>query len=103
MRKRSTSLLSVAIGVSFLAAACGSDKKASSTEAPTTTAAAATTTAAAATTAPAAETTAPAAETTAPAAETTAPGGGAVSLKGDCPDTIVLQTDWMPEAEHGFI
>lgn len=102
MRKRSTSLLAVAVGVSFIAAACGSDKT-SSTEAPTTTAAAATTTAAAATTAPAAATTAPAAETTAPAAETTAPGGGAVTLKGDCPDTVVLQTDWMPEAEHGFI
>lgn len=24
-------------------------------------------------------------------------------LSGDCPDTIVLQTDWFPEAEHGAI
>ncbi|MDQ1359500.1 MAG: hypothetical protein QOG44_3873 [Acidimicrobiaceae bacterium] len=25
-----------------------------------------------------------------------------VSLKGLCPDKIVLQTDWFPESEHGF-
>jgi len=24
-------------------------------------------------------------------------------LAGVCPDTVVLQTDWMPEAEHGFL
>ena len=29
--------------------------------------------------------------------------GEAVSLAGDCPDTVVIQTDWMPEAEHGFL
>lgn len=34
---------------------------------------------------------------------TPAGSGDAVSLSGDCPDTVVLQTDWMPEAEHGFL
>ena len=29
--------------------------------------------------------------------------GAAVSLKGVCPDTLVIQTDWNPEAEHGGI
>ena len=44
-------------------------------------------------------------ETTAAAggSETTAAAGGAVSLAGDCPETVVIQTDWMPEAEHGFL
>lgn len=35
-------------------------------------------------------------------AATETPSSG-VSLKGICPDTIVLQTDWNPEAEHGFL
>ncbi len=30
-------------------------------------------------------------------------GGGAGSLSGDCPATVTIQTDWMPEAEHGFL
>jgi hypothetical protein len=37
---------------------------------------------------------------------TTAAGGGGaqdVNLKGTCPDTIVIQTDWNPEAEHGAL
>ena len=38
------------------------------------------------------------------ATEGTAAGAAApVSLAGDCPDTVVIQTDWMPEAEHGFL
>ena len=41
------------------------------------------------------------AATTAPPAST--PSGEAVSLKGLCPDTVSIQLDWMPEAEHGFI
>jgi hypothetical protein len=28
---------------------------------------------------------------------------GSVSLAGICPETIILQTDWNPEAEHGFL
>jgi len=34
---------------------------------------------------------------TAPAAE----AGGALDLAGICPETIVMQQDWQPEAEHG--
>ena len=41
-------------------------------------------------------------DTTAAPTDTT-PAGGPVSLKGDCPDDVVIQTDWMPEAEHGFL
>lgn len=29
--------------------------------------------------------------------------GGAGALATICPDTIAIQTDWMPEAEHGFL
>ena len=39
-------------------------------------------------------------------ATTAAPGTTAAattSLKGICPDNIGIQTDWMPEAEHGFL
>ena len=35
----------------------------------------------------------------APAA--TAPAGDAVNLAGDCPNPIVIQTDWDPESEYG--
>ncbi|MEK7422270.1 MAG: hypothetical protein AAB131_00380, partial [Actinomycetota bacterium] len=40
-------------------------------------------------------------------AGTTAPAGteasAAGSLAGVCPETVVIQTDWNPEAEHGFL
>ncbi|MGI5128298.1 ABC transporter substrate-binding protein [Pseudonocardia sp. CA-107938] len=41
--------------------------------------------------------------TSAPAGPTgpAAPAGGALDLKGTCPDTVVVQWDWQPEAEHG--
>ena len=42
-------------------------------------------------------------ETTAGGSETTMAGGDDMSLAGLCPDTVVIQTDWMPEAEHGFL
>lgn len=32
---------------------------------------------------------------------TAAPGGEGGVLAGVCPDTVVIQTDWNPEAEHG--
>ena len=35
------------------------------------------------------------------ASGTTAPTDASVSLKGVCPDTIVIQTDWDPESEYG--
>jgi hypothetical protein len=37
------------------------------------------------------------------AATTTAAGPTAGVLKGICPDEIKIQTDWVPEAEHGFL
>ncbi|MEZ5215870.1 MAG: hypothetical protein R2715_04540 [Ilumatobacteraceae bacterium] len=44
-------------------------------------------------------------ETTAGGAETTAAAGGETTgaLAGVCPETVVIQTDWNPEAEHGFL
>jgi hypothetical protein len=38
-----------------------------------------------------------------PCPASTAATGDAVDLKGVCPDTIVTQTDWQPESEHGFL
>ena len=35
--------------------------------------------------------------------DTTAAAGEGVSLAGSCPETVVFQTDWNPEAEHGFL
>jgi hypothetical protein len=32
-----------------------------------------------------------------------AAGSGASALKGVCPDTVVIQTDWWPQAEYGGI
>lgn len=44
-------------------------------------------------------------DTVAPGTEapTTEPAAEAVSLDGVCPATVVIQTDWNPEAEHGWI
>ena len=33
----------------------------------------------------------------------TAASGAPVDLKGVCPSTIVVQKDWQPESEHGFL
>ncbi|MFM9085645.1 MAG: ABC transporter substrate-binding protein [Acidimicrobiia bacterium] len=41
-------------------------------------------------------------DTEAPAEEAPA-DEAAVSLAGVCPDTVTFQTDWNPEAEHGFL
>jgi hypothetical protein len=41
-------------------------------------------------------------DTTAGGSTSTA-GGGAVDLASACPDPIVIQTDWFPEAEHGAL
>ena len=37
------------------------------------------------------------------AAPATAAAGAAVNLSADCPATVVIQTDWNPEAEHGHL
>jgi len=39
-------------------------------------------------------------DTSAPAPKAS---GAALSLKGTCPDTVVIQTDWFPESEYGNI
>jgi hypothetical protein len=79
-RHKRRSLITLAVAGTIVLAACGSDDSGSSdtTAAPETTAAA--------------------------SSDTTAAGGAAdVSLTGICPDTVAIQTDWNPEAEHGFL
>jgi hypothetical protein len=39
-------------------------------------------------------------DTSAPAPKAS---GAALSLKGVCPDTVVIQTDWFPESEYGHL
>jgi hypothetical protein len=41
--------------------------------------------------------------TTAGGGTATTAGGGPVDLAAVCPDPIVIQTDWFPEAEHGAL
>src|SRR4051794_9175243 len=91
-RRRSTTVLALALGASLVVAACGDDDDAGTA----TTAAAATTAAGGATTTAAGTT---------PSSGSSAGGdrGDPVDLKGVCPDTVNIQTDWMPEAEHGFL
>ncbi|MEA3215642.1 MAG: hypothetical protein QOJ19_1798 [Acidimicrobiia bacterium] len=81
-RKRALWALPLALAIA--ATACGSSSK-SGTAATTTTAAAASSTT---------------------GGSSTGSGGGSladVNLKGVCPDTVVIQTDWFPEAEHGTL
>ena len=85
-KQRSASLLGLALAASLTVAACGSDSDdADTTDAPSDT------------------TDGTTAGTTADTTAGTAATGEAVSLAGDCPETVVIQTDWMPEAEHGFL
>lgn len=91
-RARTRVALAATAASALVIAACGSS---SSTSSPATTATAATTAAAAAsTTAAAATATTGAAATTAAKASTTG------SLKGVCPDKIVIQTDWFATPER---
>ena len=81
------------ISFSVLATACGSDDNSAedaTVEAPATTVEAPATTVAAP-------------PTTVEAPPTTEGAATGTSLKGICPDTIVIQTDWFPEAEHGAL
>ena len=81
--RRTTKVLACTLAAVLAMAACGSDKKTAGTTAGTT---------------PTPATTP--GTTTAGTTATPAAGG---SLAGICPDTVVIQTDWMPEAEHGFL
>lgn len=100
MTHRSHRLLAATVVAALALAACGSDDTdepaddAGSTDAPASSDAGTPT---------AAETDAPAA--TDASASSDAPGGDgtAVDLAGKCPETVVIQLDWMPEAEHGFL
>jgi hypothetical protein len=80
--RRSAQLLALTVAAGLAVAACGSSSSSSTTTA------------------------APAGTTTTAAPGTTGPGTTAAattSLKGVCPDDVGIQTDWMPEAEHGFL
>ena len=80
--RRSAQLLALTVAAGLAVAACGSSSSSSTTTA------------------------APAATTTAAPGTTAGPGTTAAattSLKGICPDDVGIQTDWMPEAEHGFL
>jgi hypothetical protein len=90
MHYRRRTLLAVTVGASLAIAACGDDDDAGGA---TTTVDG---TAAPGTAAPG---TAP--EGTEP--DGTGGDGEPVSLAGVCPDTVTIQTDWMPEAEHGWL
>ncbi len=74
--QRSTTVLALTMAASLAIAACGSDSDSGADE--------------------------PSDDTTA-TDDTSDAGGEATSLAGVCPDVISIQTDWMPEAEHGFI
>lgn len=80
--RRSQKLMTATVASLLVLAACGSDSSTDSTSAPDTTAGA---------------------ETTSGGSTETTGGGEATSLAGICPDTVAIQTDWMPEAEHGFL
>jgi hypothetical protein len=89
LRRQRAVLWAVPLASALLVAACGSDSNDSGSGAATTT------------TAAAVATTAAGATTTAAGATTTTAATKDVNLKGVCPDTVVFQTDWNPEAEHG--
>ena len=82
MMTKRTALLGLTLSGALLAAGCGSSKS----------------TTAATTAAPATATTIAAGTTT---AHSMAAMGAEGSLKGVCPDKVIVQTDWFPEAEHG--
>ena len=90
MRRRTVLLTALALVVGVLAA-CSSSKSSSST----TTAAPATTAAASG-------------SSTTAAAASGAPGAFAkahytTSLTGICPNPLIVQSDWLPEADHGYL
>lgn len=91
---RTLTAASVTLTGALLLAACGGGSSSSSPAADVSSAASDATSAAGAATSAAA---------TAAASATAAAGAADTSLKGVCPDTVVLQTDWNPEAEHGGV
>ena len=94
MKKRTVTLGVSVAALALVAGACGSKSSSTTTAAPETSAAAETTVAP--------ETTAAATETTAAATETTAALSATALKDAGCPDPMVIQTDWFPEADHGW-
>ena len=92
-QRRSRTLLALSLVSLVTLAACGDDKTTETTTAAETTAATEETVAT--------ETTAATEDTVAAPDTTGGEAGGA--LAGICPETVIIQTDWMPEAEHGFL
>jgi len=95
MRRRRLLFLSALTLAVGMLAACSSSKSSSSA-----------TTAAPATTAASSGSSAPSSPTT--AAASGAPGDFAkahytTSLSGICPNPLVVQSDWLPEADHGYL
>jgi hypothetical protein len=82
-RTRPARLVAAVLALGLVAAACGDDDDESSDATDGT----------------------PAPATDAGGAATTAggDGGGAVDLSADCPNPIVVQTDWWAESEHGAL
>ncbi len=89
--QRSTSVLGLTLVAAIAVAACGSDEPADSAEPDESVTSEATADEPATSDAVEGE------------GEGEGDGGEAVSLAGVCPDTVGIQTDWMPEAEHGFL
>ncbi|MDQ3311903.1 MAG: ABC transporter substrate-binding protein [Actinomycetota bacterium] len=92
----------VPLAASLVLAACGEDEESAPTGAGTQGTSAST-----GTTSGSTGTTSGSTGTTSGSTGTTTGGSGATggegSLAGICPETVVLQTDWNPEAEHGFV
>ncbi|MDQ3177231.1 MAG: ABC transporter substrate-binding protein [Actinomycetota bacterium] len=77
--------LAVPLAASLVLAACGEDEESAPTGAGTQGTSASTGT------------------TSGSTGTTSGSTGGEGALAGICPETVVLQTDWNPEAEHGFV
>jgi hypothetical protein len=113
MRTRTPRRLALPIVAVLVLAACGDDEDSTgeSATAPASDTASESTAAAPATTEAAPETTVADTSASATASESASASGsasgsgssGAESLAGVCPETVVIQTDWNPEAEHGWI
>ncbi|CAB4807962.1 MAG: ABC transporter substrate-binding protein [Actinobacteria bacterium] len=87
MKKRTVTLSVSVAALALIAVSCGSKSSSTTTAAPETTAAAVETSAAPETTA---------------VTETTAAMSATALKDAGCPDPMVIQTDWFPEADHGW-
>jgi hypothetical protein len=93
--RRSRRWLAVPLAGALVLAACGDDETTETMADVATTMAGSETTMAGADTTMGGDTTTGGTDGTAAA--------GDVDLSPDCPETVVIQTDWNPEAEHGWI